>query len=218
MDLAALDAPPALDADGIVLEPLRVDHAPEMTAVLDDTRLHRWVGGGPATVEQLHARYARQVRGRSADGRQAWLNWVVRSTDGAALGYVQATVEAGDGTATAHVAWVVGIPHQGAGAATRAAASMVGWLRSCGVERFVADVHPGNVPSRAVARALGMRESGEVVDGEDRWSTAEPFFTPVRPGGVDRPDGGVDVLAAVEEGRAGRVAAYEKTKDRDRHR
>lgn len=171
VDLAALDRPPLLDADGLHLEPLRVDHAQEMAAVLDDSRLHTWTGGEPATVEQLRSRYARQVRGRSEDGRQAWLNWVARSADGAALGYVQATVEAGDDGPVAHLAWVVGVPHQGAGVATRAAAPVLAWLRSCGVSRFVADVHPGHAASRGVASALGMQETGEVVDGEDRWAT-----------------------------------------------
>lgn len=171
VDLAALNPPPALDADGLRLEPLHVDHAEEMATVLDDTRLHTWTGGGPATVEQLRARYARQVRGRSEDGRQAWLNWVVRSTrDGAALGYVQATVEVGDDRPVAHLAWVVGVPHQGAGVGRRAAAPMLAWLRSKGVSRFVADVHPSHAASRAIVRALGMRETGEVVDGEDRWA------------------------------------------------
>lgn len=171
VDLAALHPAPVLTVDGLSLEPLRVDHAEEMAVVLDDTRLHTFTGGRPAGVEQLRARYARQVRGRSADGRQAWLNWVLRSTeDGGALGYVQATIDAADVAPTARLAWVVGVPHQGAGVARRAAAPVVAWLRSKGVGRFVADVHPGNTASRAVTRALGMQESGEVVDGEGRWS------------------------------------------------
>ena len=185
VDLAALHPAPVLAADGLRLEPLRVGHAEEMASVLDDARLHTWIGGSPAGVERLRAQYAVQTRGRSADGRQVWLNWVVRSTDdGAALGYVQATVDLGpapaEGTGAggddeeadapvAHVAWVVGVPHQGAGVATRAAAAMVAWLRSRGVERFVADVHPGNAASQAVARSLGLVASDEVVDGEVRW-------------------------------------------------
>lgn len=169
---AALNPLPVLEADGLRLEPLRVDHAEEMAAALDDTRLHTWIGGGPATVEQLRTRYARQVRGRSEDGRQAWLSWVVRSArDGAALRYVQATVEVGDDGPVAHLAWVVGAPHQGAGVGRRAAAPVMAWLRSTGVSCFVADVHPDHAASQAVARALGMRETGEVVDGEDRWAT-----------------------------------------------
>ena len=76
---------------------------------------------------------------------------------------------ADDGAPVAHLAWVVGVPHQGAGVATRAAASMVAWLRSRGVEHLVADVHPDHAASQAVARSLGLVRSGEVVDGEERW-------------------------------------------------
>ena len=183
MDLSALRPAPVLDTDRLRLEPLAVGHAEEMASVLDDARLHTYTGGEPLDLGRLRAQYAVQTRGRSEDGRQAWLNWVLRSTrDGAALGYVQATVDLGadpaactaeDGVGAdepvAHLAWVVGVAHQGAGVATRAAAAMVGWLRSRGVERFVADVHPDHAASQAVARSVGLVESDEVVDGEVRW-------------------------------------------------
>jgi hypothetical protein len=56
------------------LEPLRIDHAAEAAVVFDDERLHRYIGGAPANEQELRRRYARQVAGRSADGRELWLN------------------------------------------------------------------------------------------------------------------------------------------------
>ena len=48
-----------------MLEPLRVEHADEMVAVLDDPQLHTYIGGGaPATLDELTATYARQVVGQ----------------------------------------------------------------------------------------------------------------------------------------------------------
>ena len=63
------------------LDPLAVSGATEMAVVLADPELYRVIGGRPPTEEQLHQQYARQVVGRSADGREEWLNWVVRVDD-----------------------------------------------------------------------------------------------------------------------------------------
>ncbi|MCM3660481.1 hypothetical protein M3148_05650 [Georgenia satyanarayanai] len=60
------------------LEWLRVEHAEEMAPLLDDVLLHTYIGGTPATLSQLQAQYRRQVVGRSADGTERWLNWVLR--------------------------------------------------------------------------------------------------------------------------------------------
>ena len=57
-----------IETEPLRLEPLRVDHAVEMAAVLDDERLHAFIGGRPATLEELRARYVQLVAGRSADG------------------------------------------------------------------------------------------------------------------------------------------------------
>ncbi len=158
---------------GLTLEPLRVHHAAEMAAVLGDTRLHAYTGGSPAPEDQLRGTYERQVGGRSDDGREVWLNWVVRDdATGGATGYVQATVTVAEedrGAPVAHLAWVVGVEHQGHGVASRAAAAMVGWLREQGITAHVADVHPEHVASQAVARRLRLHPTGEVVDGEVRW-------------------------------------------------
>jgi RimJ/RimL family protein N-acetyltransferase len=156
----------SLGGPRLTLEPLRVDHADEMLALLDDAALHTFTGGEPATLAQLRDRYRRQVVGRSPDGTQRWLNWVVRRrADGQAVGTVQATVTG----AEAEVAWVVVSAYQGRGLAREAASTMVAWLREQGVTTVVAHVHPDHVASARVAAALGMAATGTVVDGEIRW-------------------------------------------------
>jgi RimJ/RimL family protein N-acetyltransferase len=60
------------------LEPLRPDHARELAPVLDDPGLHAFTGGAPSPDSALRARFARQAAGRSPDGTQDWLNWLVR--------------------------------------------------------------------------------------------------------------------------------------------
>jgi RimJ/RimL family protein N-acetyltransferase len=154
----------------LVLEPLRVDHATEMAPLLDDEALHAYIGGHPLTVEQLRDRYERQVAGRSADGEQGWLNWIVRDRDsGAAVGTVQATMWRAGRTA-AEVAWVIATRHQGQGYAGEAAAAMAGWLRGNGADLLIAHVHPDHRASIRVAERLGLT-AGEVRDdGEVRWT------------------------------------------------
>ena len=41
----------ALTTARMVLEPLRVEHATELAAVLDDPRLHEFTGGEPPTLD-----------------------------------------------------------------------------------------------------------------------------------------------------------------------
>ena len=153
----------------LLLEPLRVEHADEAAAAFDDVALHAFTGGAPASADELRARYARQVVGRSPDGSQVWLNWMARRADGSDLvGTVQATV-ALDGS-EAEVAWVVATEHQGRGYAREAAIALATWLRGRGVRDLVAHVHPEHAASGAVARAIGLVPTATIVDGEVRWS------------------------------------------------
>lgn len=158
------------------LEPLRVEHAAEAAVMLGDSRLHTYIGGSPATTDQLRRRYAQQVVGHSSDSDETWLNWMLRRRDiGELVGTVQATVHR-ESSATGHagrlvaeVAWVVATAAQGQGHAAEAAAAMTAWLREQGVDRFVAHVHPRHEASMGVARSLGLSPTATVVDGEVRW-------------------------------------------------
>jgi RimJ/RimL family protein N-acetyltransferase len=152
----------------IMLDPLRVTDAEEMAAVLADPELYRVIGGRPPTPAELTERYRRQVVGRSVDGREEWLNWVVRVED-AAVGYVQATVHEGD---RAVVAWVIGTPWQGHGYATAAARELVAVLVTRGVRRIEAYIALGHHASEMVAIRVGMAATGRLdEDGEQLWLT-----------------------------------------------
>jgi RimJ/RimL family protein N-acetyltransferase len=164
----------ALESARLVLEPLAPGHADELAPVLDDRSLHRFIGGEPAGLAELRGRFERQAVGHSPDGRESWLNWVVRCrSTGQAVGTVQATVSAtGSSGAMAQLAWVIGTAYQRRGLAREAVAVMSGWLREHGVSLLRANIHPDHAASIAVARAVGLAPTDVVVDGEVRWECA----------------------------------------------
>ena len=167
MAFAAEHAEP-IETGRLLLEPLRPEHAAEMAPVLADPALYVFTGGDPPSAAQLGERYERQARGRSADGRELWLNWIVREREGGgAVGYVQATVD--PASRVAEVAWVVGTGFQGRGYAREAAVAMVGWLRERGAV-VTAYVHPDHSASQSVARAVGLEPTAIVREGEVRWA------------------------------------------------
>lgn len=152
----------------LALLPLTPRDAAEMVDVLGDARLHKFIGGRPATLPELAARYRRLAIGRSSDGAEAWHNWVVRTHPAReAVGTVQATVT--DDGRTAAIAWVIGVSWQGRGFGSEAARALVEWLRRRGVETIEAHVHPGHVASETVARRAGLVVTQEWVDGERVW-------------------------------------------------
>ena len=150
------------------LVPLAVSDAEEMMGVLSAGALYTFTGGEPPGLDELRARYTRQVAGRSPDGSQEWHNWIIRREPGGqAVGYVQATVV--DGGRQAEIAWVIGVDWQGRGYATEAARALVAWLDSRGVTTIRAHIHPGHAASAAVARRAGLAPTGRVDDGEQLW-------------------------------------------------
>ncbi len=160
---------PELVTDRLRLEPVTPDHAEELWRALHDVRLHRFTGGRPLALAQLRRRFARQALGYSPDGRQRWCTWIVRErTTGSATGFVQATVPSGAARSAA-LAWTIATAFQHRGNAREAAGAVVGWLRVQGVKELSALIHPDHAASGAVARAIGLSPTAEVVDGEVRW-------------------------------------------------
>jgi RimJ/RimL family protein N-acetyltransferase len=159
-----------VETERFLLEPVSVDHAPEMVRVLADPSLYEFVGGEPPTSEGLVRRYVAQSVGQSQDGSQWWLNWVIRDKpSGLLVGFVQATVEGETGRLSADVAWVVAPKAHENGVATEATRAMIQWLREHGVGSFGALVHPQHQASIAVAKNQGLAPTSTIEDGEIRW-------------------------------------------------
>jgi [ribosomal protein S5]-alanine N-acetyltransferase len=63
-----------------------------MFRVLSDPAIYEFENAPPASEAWLQERFSRLEARRSPDGKEEWLNWVVRLPSGDLAGYVQATV------------------------------------------------------------------------------------------------------------------------------
>ena len=139
----------------LLLEPLTVARAAEMFAVLSDRAIYEFENEPPASLAWLEGRYGRLESRCSADGRELWLNWVVRNAQaGDALGYVQATIHA---DATALIAYEFGSAHWGRGLAHEAVEAMLDEIaRAHGVTTAGAVFKKANFRSRRLLQRLGF--------------------------------------------------------------
>ncbi len=153
-------APPAF-----TLEPQAAHHAQAMYPLLAEPALYTFVDQPPPASEAaLRERFRRLEARRSPDGRQQWLNWVIRlhggPADGPLAGFVQATVY-GDGSAA--IAYVLGSAFTGRGIARQATARMLDLLAAeHGVQLAFATVDQRNTRSLHLLQALGFTEASTV--------------------------------------------------------
>jgi RimJ/RimL family protein N-acetyltransferase len=157
-------------AGELSLDPLAASDAQELAPLLDDARLHEFIGGEPLSEAELEARYRRLVKGAPPGSGATWLNWTIRRReDGRAVGTAQATVTGGE----AVLAWVVASAWQGRGYATEAARALVAWAQGNGLEPR-ANIHPQHAASERVGSQAGLRPSDELAAGERIWRLPAP--------------------------------------------
>jgi ribosomal-protein-alanine N-acetyltransferase len=149
----------------LTLEPLEVRHAAPLLEVLSAPEIYLHLDEDPpADLAALEARYRLLETRSSPDGRQEWLNWVVRvHGSGQPIGYVQATVEEG----TAEIAYVLAPSWWGRGLATEAVTVMCAHLAvDHAVTRLTAHVAPANRASRSLLERLGFSFVRRTADGD----------------------------------------------------
>jgi ribosomal-protein-alanine N-acetyltransferase len=164
-----------LRAGDLLLEPLCLAHAEPMFAVLGDAALYRYLDNPPPpSLEHLRTAYAYLESRRSPDGREAWLNWVVRRPGEPPFGFVQATVTE---ERTAWVAYLLSRDQWGHGHATRAMQAVIAHLAgSFGVTLCRAVVEAQNVRSIRLLERLGFRPASPREAGAHDLSPTERLF------------------------------------------
>ena len=114
-----------IETSGLVLEPQTATHAAEMFRVLSDPAIYEYENEPPTSVEWLRARFTKLETRTSADGREQWLNWVIRLPTSELVGYVQATVHP---DAHAGIAYELSSAYWGRGLAQAAVEAMISEL------------------------------------------------------------------------------------------
>jgi ribosomal-protein-alanine N-acetyltransferase len=143
-----------IETANLRLEPQIAAHAEEMFAVLVDPAIYEYENEPPPSVEWLRARYSKLESRQSADGREQWLNWVVRLQASRLIGYVQATLRP-DGRAA--IAYVLCSAYWGRGLATQAVEAMIAELAlNYEVRSLSAVLKRENLRSRRVLDRLGF--------------------------------------------------------------
>ena len=168
-------------ASGITLEPQTAAHAAEMFPVLCDPAIYEHEGEPPESTPWLQARYQRLESRRSPDGREAWLNWVVRVPGSGLAGYVQATI-GDDGVAT--IAYALASRHWGQGVARRAVEAMMAELEAThGARSFAAVLKRANHRSMRLLERLGFVAGSEQAHRDAGVDADEAFMQkPCSPG------------------------------------
>jgi ribosomal-protein-alanine N-acetyltransferase len=152
-----------IDAGGLSLEPQTVEHAEAMFVVLSDPAIYEYENKPPSSLAWLRERFEKLESRRSADGREQWLNWVIRLPTSELIGYVQATVRA---NGSAAIAYELSSAYWGRGLARRALQAMIAEL----VERYevrllIAVLKRENGRSRRLLERLGFSPAPMEFDG-----------------------------------------------------
>jgi len=143
-----------IDTGSLTLEPQLAVHAEEMFVVLGDPAIYEYENAPPASVDWLRERFTRLETRCSPDGREQWLNWVIRLPDGELIGYVEATLFA-DGRAA--IAYELTSRFWGRGLARQAVQAMMGELVDAyGVQTFTAVLKRANGRSMRLLERLGF--------------------------------------------------------------
>ena len=144
-----------IETERLFCEPLTAAHADEMYPVLSDRRIYAWLPEQPpSSVDALRERYAFLSRGKSPDGTEDWLNWILRlrrTKD--PIGFYQATVR----PANCSIAFVLNPVHWGKGYATEAShAILTNLFERHGVAVARAEISVRNGASIELVRRLGF--------------------------------------------------------------
>lgn len=143
-----------LRASRCTLEPQVAAHAHEMYEVLRDPAIYEFENEPPESEAWLRHRFTLLESRASADGTEAWLNWVIRLPGGELAGYVQATIMQ---TGASYVAYELASRHWRRGIGSSAVGAVLEELGSAyGVHTFVAVLKAANHRSLSLLRSLGF--------------------------------------------------------------
>jgi RimJ/RimL family protein N-acetyltransferase len=175
-----------LAAGELWLEPQTAAHAADMFALLSDPALYLYLDDEPPpSLAWLAERFTKLETRLSGDGREHWLNWVIRAPQHGLVGFVQATVYP---DRSANVAYELGREFWGRGWATTATAAMLLELEShYAVTRYFATVDKRNERSIKLLQRLDFTIVDSASHPHDTVAEGDWLFARESATGLDRP-------------------------------
>jgi [ribosomal protein S5]-alanine N-acetyltransferase len=172
MASSGVDPRPAFMSLRLRAEPVEPRHAAAMAELLADPRIHRFLPGDPPTCAYLERQYGYLTSGKSPDGTEHWLTWILLPRNGEQddggqepVGYVQATIKTINEPEVVTIAYVIGPAHWRRGLAREAIAAMLDTVFArYGVRCAVAEMDTRNEASIRIAESLGFRRVDTVFD------------------------------------------------------
>ncbi|MEJ2794440.1 GNAT family N-acetyltransferase [Iodobacter sp. LRB] len=156
------------------IEPRQPHHADELFQIMSDPLLYEYVDVAhrPATADALRERIERNASGKSPDGSQDWLAWVIKNELGDIVGFLTATIHQ-DGDA--HIAYGVGSRFWGKGYARLATEQLLLLLsKNDTVQRFCIIAERANTRSVLLAESLGfVEETSDIERQKNELSQSE---------------------------------------------
>src|SRR5437016_10343920 len=143
-----------IETGRLTLEPQTAAHAEEMFAVLSDPAIYEYENQPPPSLEWLRTRFTKLESRLSANGREQWLNWVIRLPTSELIGYVQATVHPNHRAA---IAYELSSAYWGRGLARQAVQAMISELvQRYQVHQLTAIFKRKNLRSMRLLERLGF--------------------------------------------------------------
>jgi RimJ/RimL family protein N-acetyltransferase len=165
LKLAQLLSQP-LESSRLIIRPQLASDAEAAYEYLQDDAIRQWISLRiPASVDTLRQSWMRNEARISPDGREAWLQWFVRSkADGTAIGSIDACVD--QDKVAVNFGYYFFVPAWGQGFATEAVGVVAKHLMSNGVERLLATVTVGNTASVRVLKKIGFQYTRTIADND----------------------------------------------------
>lgn len=145
-----------LRTERLTLEPIVVEHAPEMLLVLNEIDLYTFLPSDPCTLEKLQRRYKIWEKRISKEKDEVWLNWAARdNTLGELIGHFQSGVRL-DGDS--YIAYIVNPKYQRQGYAYESLIEIIKFLKIyMKLTNVKAWIDTRNKASIALVKKLGMQ-------------------------------------------------------------
>lgn len=151
----------ALETERCLIRDWRSEDVERVLDIYSRWDVARWLGSAPRVMESLKQAEDAVAHWSGVNASDGWSGfWAVeRKSDGVVAGAVL-LVPLPDGDGEVEVGWHFHPDSWGQGLATESARAVVTWGFENGLDEILAVVRPGNDPSMAVCRHLGMAHMG----------------------------------------------------------